>query len=210
MKLIIERYDNSTRNNLSLDNKLLAKVVIDDCSYEIYERNNSLELITHEKEVYKEKISDKNLNSIIDNLIEESNLDNLRKSKVAVYCRTNKAEEESSDSQREKCEYFLKQKLKLSSYDLYFDKGYRSSDCQSNPAFSALLKYICNKKYHSVLIADLNRLGRDVNSLLKIGDILSKNSCKCYSIREGMYLNDINLCKNCGNRKEEEMNHEKI
>lgn len=210
MKLIIERYDNSTKNNLSLNNKLLAKVVIEDCSYEIYERNNSLELITHEKEVYKEKVSDKNLNSIIDNLIEETNLDNLRKNKVAVYCRTNKAEEESFDSQREKCEYFLKQKLKLSSYDLYFDKGYRSSDCQSNPAFSALLKYIYNKQYHSVLIADLNRLGRDINTLLKIGSILSKNSCRCYSIRERMYLDDIFLYKNAVKGKEEEMNHEKI
>ena len=84
---------------------------------------------------------------------------------VALYVRLSvedgdKVESNSVVNQKQLLSDFLKENLNFNLYDFYVDDGYSGTDFE-RPAFKRLLEDMRNKKFNTIIVKDLSRLGRN-------------------------------------------------
>ena len=85
---------------------------------------------------------------------------------VALYIRLSvedgddKVESNSVSNQRQLLEDFIKENTELSIYDYYIDDGY-SGTSSDRPDFQRLLNDMKLKKFNTIIVKDLSRLGRN-------------------------------------------------
>ena len=97
----------------------------------------------------------------IENKIEEDN-----KWLCAIYIRLSvedgddKEESNSISNQRQLLNDFVKQNMELSVYDYYADDGY-SGTSFNRPEFQRMLADMKLKKFNTIIVKDLSRLGRN-------------------------------------------------
>lgn len=84
---------------------------------------------------------------------------------VALYVRLSvedgdKAESNSVINQKQLLNDFINENSKFNLYDYYVDDGYSGTDFE-RPAFKRMLDDMKNKKFNTIIVKDLSRLGRN-------------------------------------------------
>lgn len=97
--------------------------------------------------------------------IEDATDSSEQKWKVAVYIRLSvedgdKVESNSVTNQRQLLKAFLEDKKDTSIYDVYIDDGY-SGTTFNRPGFQKMLKDMKEKRFNTIVVKDLSRLGRN-------------------------------------------------
>ena len=95
--------------------------------------------------------------------------------KAALYIRLSvedgdKAESNSVTNQRMLLTEFLKENPDIELYDYYIDDGYSGTDF-SRPSFERLLEDLYSKRFNTVIVKDLSRLGRNY---IEVGNYIEK------------------------------------
>lgn len=95
--------------------------------------------------------------------------------KVAIYIRLSvedgdKEESNSVTNQRMLLNEFLKDNQDIELYDYYIDDGFSGTDF-SRPAFERLLNDLYEKKFNTLIVKDLSRLGRNY---IEVGNYIEK------------------------------------
>lgn len=95
--------------------------------------------------------------------------------KAAIYIRLSvedgdKEESNSVTNQRMLLNEFLKDNQDIELYDYYIDDGFSGTDF-SRPAFERLLNDLYEKKFNTLIVKDLSRLGRNY---IEVGNYIEK------------------------------------
>lgn len=95
--------------------------------------------------------------------------------KVAVYIRLSvedgdKVESNSISNQRMLLNDFLSDNSEFNLYDYYIDDGYSGTDFE-RPAFKKMLKDMNDKKFNTIIVKDLSRLGRNY---IEVGNYIER------------------------------------
>lgn len=95
--------------------------------------------------------------------------------KAALYIRLSvedgdKEESNSVTNQRMLLTEFLKENPDIELYDYYIDDGYSGTDF-SRPSFERLLEDLYSKRFNTVIVKDLSRLGRNY---IEVGNYIEK------------------------------------
>lgn len=95
--------------------------------------------------------------------------------KIAVYIRLSvedgdKVESNSISNQRMLINDFLSDNSEFNLYDYYIDDGYSGTDFE-RPAFKKMLKDMNDKKFNTIIVKDLSRLGRNY---IEVGNYIER------------------------------------
>lgn len=95
--------------------------------------------------------------------------------KVAIYIRLSvedgdKVESNSISNQRMLLNDFLNDNSEFNLYDYYIDDGYSGTDFE-RPAFKRMLTDMNNKKFNTIIVKDLSRLGRNY---IEVGNYIER------------------------------------
>ena len=107
--------------------------------------------------------------------------------KAAIYIRLSvedgdKEESNSITNQRMLLNQFLKDNSDIEVYDYYTDDGF-SGTTFNRPGFEKLLEDLYEKKFNTVIVKDLSRLGRNYIAWLEIVRLMAAVRFYCLPVR---------------------------
>ena len=110
--------------------------------------------------------------------------------KVGIYIRTKNSEDTSNNIKRQKniIENYLKDKDVEVIYE-FVDVGYSGNEW-NRISYKKLIEALEKKKIDTVIVSEINRLGRDFATLDRIAEFKNKYNVKFISVND---FQDINL-----------------
>ena len=117
----------------------------------------------------------------------------MAKNIVAVYCRTNGEDLSIVERNIEICKRNLSEKYNKKIDDIVYYIDINSNGVNNyRPAFEKLKEDIKQNKINFCITISINQLSRDSFGLYELKDILKKNKCNLFAIKENCILdNDL-------------------